>query len=186
MWTSGLITDVLSACFLAWTFVTGLLLRIHQKEKNRTINRRCKVWTSLNTVIFNCGVTHSIWKDFVFLPYRYGRTISYFWRQGKFPVFSVVSAFRSMILWYGFMQYHQCTGICTGVFFVQRREWCGSAEYLTRSIRLVCSWFISRLDHFYIHCQRSRYIFTLLNCNFEKADSHICIVAFLLHIVDIR
>ena len=33
MWTNGLKTNVLSAYFLAWTFVTGLLVHIRQKEK---------------------------------------------------------------------------------------------------------------------------------------------------------
>ena len=33
MWMSGLITNVLSACFLTWTFVTGLLVHIRQNEK---------------------------------------------------------------------------------------------------------------------------------------------------------
>ena len=33
MWTSGLTTNVLSACFLNWTLVTGLLVRIRRREK---------------------------------------------------------------------------------------------------------------------------------------------------------
>jgi hypothetical protein len=33
MWMSGLILNVVSACPVAWTFVTGLLVHIHQKEK---------------------------------------------------------------------------------------------------------------------------------------------------------
>ena len=49
MWTSGFITNVLSACYLTLTFVTGLLDHIGQTEKIALeIAAKSLVWTGLN------------------------------------------------------------------------------------------------------------------------------------------
>ena len=48
MWTSGSTRNVLSACFLTWTFVTSLLVHIRQKVKIALeIAAKSLVWTGL-------------------------------------------------------------------------------------------------------------------------------------------
>ena len=48
---SGFITNVLSACFLAWTFLSSLLVHISQKEKIARVNGPYGALNS-NTVLF--------------------------------------------------------------------------------------------------------------------------------------